>query len=65
MAKMRRITWAAGLLAAAIGSPSLVRAGEPTKGGVAFEAGTPAFADVLAKAKAESRPVFLDFYSDT
>src|ERR1043166_2696010 len=29
--------------------------------GVAFEPGTPAFADVLAKAKTTGRPAFIDF----
>ncbi len=33
--------------------------------GVAFEPGTPAFADVLAKAGTEKKPVFLDFFTDT
>jgi len=39
---------------------------EPTEAqGVAFEPGTPAFADVLAKAAAEKKPAFLDFFTDT
>ncbi len=33
--------------------------------GVAFEPGTPALADVLAKAGTEKKPVFLDFFTDT
>ena len=32
--------------------------------GVAFEPGTPAFADVLAKATKETKPIFLDFFTD-
>src|SRR5437867_228320 len=32
--------------------------------GVAFEPGAPAFADVLAKAKAQGKPVFVDFTTD-
>jgi hypothetical protein len=37
---------------------------EEAAGGVAFEpSGTP-FADVLAKAKAEGKPVFMDFFTE-
>jgi thioredoxin-related protein len=41
--------------------PPVVSAAET---GVAFEAGTPSFADVLAKAKAENKPAFIDFATE-
>jgi thiol-disulfide isomerase/thioredoxin len=57
---IRSAFWTATFAAAAMGLPSLASAGEAGKG-VAFEAGTPSFAEVLAKAKVASKPVFLDF----
>ena len=64
MKKTRWTAWAAGLVAAAMISPSLSRADETAKTGVVFEEGTPAFADLLAKAKATSKPVFMDFFTE-
>jgi thiol-disulfide isomerase/thioredoxin len=53
------------LLACAV----LARAGDPPaaapSAGVAFEPGAPAFADVLAKAKAAGKPVFIDFFTQS
>src|SRR5687767_10944887 len=52
------------LFASALAAPALaddVRSGAAPSAGVAFEPGPPAFADVLAKAKAEGKPIFLDF----
>lgn len=43
--------------------PAAPAAGEAQ--GVAFEPGTPPLADILAKAAAEKKPAFLDFYTDT
>ena len=56
----------AAALAVAVVSPSVARAGDDTQphAGVAFEPGTPPFADVLAKAKAESKLVFVDFATE-
>ena len=51
-----------GLVAAAAVA---ARAEEPKKSAVAFETGVESFDAVLAKAKAEKKPVFLDFYSPT
>lgn len=50
-------------LAAALAFPARAEE-ETTRGGVAFEPGTPAFSDVLAKAKAQSKPVFIDFSTE-
>ncbi len=56
----------AAALAVAVGSPCVARAGDDAKphAGVAFEPGTPPFADVLAKAKAEQKLVFVDFATE-
>lgn len=54
-------------LAAALPLPARadeVAAPESAAWAVKFEPGTPPFADVLAKAKAEGRPVFLDFTTE-
>lgn len=54
-----------GLLAAAILLSPIVRAEESAApapaAGIVFEPGTPAWAEVLAKAKAASKPAFVDF----
>ena len=59
---------AAAVFALAVGVPCVAAAGDdaPAAGhvGVVFEPGAPAFADVLAKAKAEQKVVFLDFATD-
>jgi thiol-disulfide isomerase/thioredoxin len=53
------------LLAALAVAPGTALGGEePAPAGVAFEPGTPPFADVLAKAKAEGKPAFLDFATE-
>lgn len=66
--------WAVSALLALILAPAAL-ADEPSVAsggaapaeskGVAFEPGTPAFADVLAKAATEKKPVFIDFFTDT
>ena len=70
------LTSAAALLALSLAAAPAVRADDvPAPGasapaaetpavGVQFEAGTPAFADVLAKAKAAGKPVFIDFTTE-
>lgn len=40
-------------------------AGDPAPAGVAFETGSPRFADVLAKAKEQGKPVFIDFFTES
>src|SRR5439155_25358632 len=55
-----RIVHAVALAAALAVVPSLARADDTSKG-VSFVAGTPALADVLAQAKKEGKPVFIDF----
>jgi thiol:disulfide interchange protein len=68
--RLSSLSWIALVLSALVFAPA-VRADEPAapataqEAGVAFEPGTPALADVLAKAAAEKKPAFLDFYTDT
>ena len=40
-------------------------AGESPQSGVTFEPGSPRFADVLAKAKQQGKPVFIDFFTES
>jgi thioredoxin 1 len=47
--------------ALSLGSSRPAAADEPAPCAVAFEAGTPSFSEVLAKSKAEAKPVLLDF----
>jgi hypothetical protein len=65
--RFRRLALAAGaVLLVATATHAL--ADEPAKHeatGVRFEPGTPSLSDVLAKAKAASKPAFLDFFTDT
>jgi hypothetical protein len=63
--RTRSAVVAALLLGAAVSAiPSRTAFAEGPAGGVAFEpAGTP-FADVLAKAKAQGKPVFVDFFTE-
>ena len=69
------LTSAASFLALSLAVATAARADDvPTSGagapavaapeGVQFESGTPAFADVLAKAKAAGKPVFIDFTTE-
>ena len=55
-------------LIAAFALPHVARADGPEAaapaGGVAFEPGPPPLADVLAKAKAQKKSVFVDFSAD-
>lgn len=56
-----------GLIASIVLSAGMARAEEapaPAAGGVAFEPGTPAWSDVLAKAKAQAKPAFVDFSTE-
>ena len=73
MKKTKTTRWfvlAGGLAAAALSYPTLARAdgeakeAKEAKNGIAFEAGAPVFVDVLSKAKAASKPVFLDFFTE-
>lgn len=61
-----RAAFAAALLAVAFPAAVAPRAAlaEEAKGGVAFEPKDTAFADVLAKAKAGGKPVFIDFFTE-
>jgi hypothetical protein len=63
--RARSTVVAALLLGAALSAlPSRTALAEGPAGGVAFEpAGTP-FADALAKAKAQGKPVFMDFFTE-
>ena len=68
---LRAASFALVPVALALVAMPCARAGEPpaagapsSEGGVAFEPGTPAWADVLAKAKAAGKPVFVDFTTD-
>jgi hypothetical protein len=66
MSRRSRAVFAAALLAAVAPTalaPRILSAEEPA-GGVAFEPKDTPFADVLAKAKAGSKLVFVDFFTE-
>lgn len=66
--RLSSCTWiVALLLTVALASPALAEdpPAQDAQEGVAFEPGTPALADVLAKAGAQEKPAFLDFFTDT
>ena len=70
MSRIRRSPVAAAAFAATAlvllaGSlPAPASAGEEPGVAVAFEGGSPSFAEALAKAKAADKPLFIDFWSD-